>query len=335
MRAYIYEECLERLQVHAALAFAARCARRVEPIVSEEAKERPEVEEAIQYAEAFARGDCINPKKAPGLLSYHLRRPDPDAMKELKPPIPERMAEALFAVFSTVQAAYRVVQISFGADRSNGKAQRGWEEERKAILKLVSETAQATVAGIEPAEAEAYDGDPQAFRRRSPVLAAQINLVRDSLNWDVDRLLYLRPANPLLGDVPIDPSEAGPLGPLWKGGMPYWYADRLQRQSKMKRFSIRRMPTLQQGQTVAGLASAVFRQDAQGSIPAQILCWHWTDFPDAQELDLIKAVAADLRRSSEKHACNGGGWPTVARSPRTEPAADSDARRRDLRPGPR
>ena len=42
---------------------------------------------------------------------------------------------------------------------------------------------------------------------------------------DLDRFIALNLGKPDTPGVPIDPSEAGPLGPLWPQGVPEWYTE--------------------------------------------------------------------------------------------------------------
>jgi hypothetical protein len=64
-----------------------------------------------------------------------------------------------------------------------------------------------------------------ADARAAHAAAAAARAARAATSRDLDRLIALNPGAPDALGAPIDPSEAGPLGPLWPQGVPEWYTE--------------------------------------------------------------------------------------------------------------
>jgi len=73
-----------------------------------------------------------------------------------------------------------------------------------------------------------HDPSPcQWFSRLAAVVQAAADwfATRAATSRDLDRLIALDLGQPGTLGAPIDPSEAGPLGPLWPHGVPGWYTE--------------------------------------------------------------------------------------------------------------
>ena len=77
-----------------------------------------------------------------------------------------------------------------------------------------------------PAAAAAADWAANAAAAADWAAAAAARAdARAAAASDLDRLIALNPGEPDALGAPIDPSEAGPLGPLWPQGVPEWYTE--------------------------------------------------------------------------------------------------------------
>ena len=180
------KEELRALPRRAIVAYAARCARRVQPLYRSRDKRRVQaVDDAIALAEWFAKGEpLIVGEASEGGL--------PDVMY------------GAGAAFAAAFAAARAARAAFAdpaaaaADASKGAAAAA-----DAAIYLLGDDALANAAAAAARAADAARG--------LLVVAARA---------DYERLRSIcRQALPELGD-PIDPGENGPMGPLWPQGPP-------------------------------------------------------------------------------------------------------------------
>ncbi len=179
-------DALNHLPLRAITAFAARCARRVQPLFKLEQPEKKRNQEHVRAIEALLR-----------------------AAEEFANG--QDLAEAGQACFARLDAgrdartaaghspAERVATAALAAARSVVYAARG-PTDTAAVVAREAESAAKEAAGAEG----------------SLKFAA-------ALAKDYSVLLRLPLGKyPEVGE-PVDPSEAGPLGPLWLGTAPEWY----------------------------------------------------------------------------------------------------------------
>ncbi len=160
----------------AIVAYAARCARRVQPLYrSENNRLVKDVDKAICVAEGFARGDA-----AAYLTSAAAAR---DAARD-----------AAHAAAHAARAAAAAARAAAGYDVGD------------AFAASATDAAHAAHAAISDA-AEVGDIITPAT-------------VVDAIRRDYDYLASRHPKPEDLFGKPIDPSENGPLGPLWPEGEP-------------------------------------------------------------------------------------------------------------------
>jgi hypothetical protein len=158
-------ERLAQLPHHAVVAFAARCARRVQPLTHVLPQQgRDVIDRALASAEAFAKGAAA------------ARAADARA--------DARAVDAWVAARADARADAADVAAAWAAWDTNAAAAAAWA---------------AHAANWADARAAAAS--------------------------DLDRLIALNPGEPDALGAPIDPSEAGPLGPLWPQGVPEWYTE--------------------------------------------------------------------------------------------------------------
>ena len=181
---------LRRLPLRAQVAFAARCARRVQPLatrLSDDPANHEAVERAIRVAEQLARGDRVTPVEAES--AYEGARDAVRAAWDAGDPTASRARDA---------AAYAAQAASYA---SQGPRLGPAANASRAAFYAYNDSSDA--ANVVKARA-AFDA------------AASSNLTK------LARLKL--GAFPKLGD-PIDPSESGPLGPLWPKGAPEGWSD--------------------------------------------------------------------------------------------------------------
>jgi hypothetical protein len=190
MAKVVLENRMRRRALRAQVAFAARCARRVQPLAMRlpaDPRNREAVERAIRVAEEFARGNQVSP---------HTGRAAADAARAV--------ATDAWAAKDTA-ASYAANAACYAA---NAAAAYTVTAGRDGATKV----AGAAVYAYTDAAASARAGDARvAFD------AASVS--------DLGKLARLKLGLfPELG-APIDPSESGPLGPLWPEGKPGWWQD--------------------------------------------------------------------------------------------------------------
>jgi len=187
----ITAEELKKLSRRGMAAFAARCARRVQPLF--DIQERVEaVRKAIEVAEDFAKGGAGNPNEAyaaavaTGGSKAH----------------PESGDVASLGSSSSIGASGSSEAAEAAREAAGYAARTGSYYDPGA-------PTYAAAAAVAAAKAAAAVGDGDG----STATAVKI---------DYEKLLRLHHvAFPEIDD-PIDPSESGPLGPLWPDGKPEW-----------------------------------------------------------------------------------------------------------------
>jgi hypothetical protein len=181
---------LRRLPLRAQLAFAARCARRVQPLatrVPDDPAKHEAVERAIHVAEQLARGDRVTQAEAGS--AYDGAR---DAARSAWDGGDPTASRARDAAAYTAQAASHVrpgSRLGPAADAS------------RAAFYAYNDSGDAA----------------NAVEARATFDAAASS--------DLTQLARLKlGTSPNLGAA-IDPSESGPLGPLWPKGAPEGWPD--------------------------------------------------------------------------------------------------------------
>ena len=178
------ENEMGQLPLRALVAFAVRCARRVQPLFTlpddhpEKQKHIAAVERASRTAEAFARGI-------------------PEADRD----VAWAAARAAWAASMTSEAAGLPPNAAWAAAAASDAAHAAFHSSAAAPVAAAQAAWDAAVDSVRTAEAaaRAYNAWPAAAARS-----------------DYDRLRELGlGCFPDLGE-PIDPSVTGPLGPLWR-----------------------------------------------------------------------------------------------------------------------
>jgi hypothetical protein len=192
---------LKRLPLRAMIAFAARCARRVEHVaqlpeghVGREER-RVAVDRALGLAEAVARGEAC--PAADSILQAI------DASRQTAGTSPGCESAAVAAA-RAAHAATEVLAVMDRAVEDEDMPQSARNAgARKFLASLESTTAELAVMSAFTAAAEAYDAvglDNEDF------VAASLN--------DFDRLRRLNLGHYPQPGEPIDASPSGPLGPV-------------------------------------------------------------------------------------------------------------------------
>lgn len=177
---------LSRLPPHAIVAYAARCARRIQPLFARAAASgelAAAVERAIETAERIASGHALSVE-------------DTGAAEA---------AEAAVAASAGHPAAHQAARAACYAARAACAA----DQAPYAAAAFGDDTARAARAA-----AMAAQGDPDAA-------ADAAHYADYAGRTDYDRLVLLNRGGPPLG-LPLHCTEDGPLGPLWPEGKPSW-----------------------------------------------------------------------------------------------------------------
>jgi hypothetical protein len=191
-------EQIKRLPLRAIVAFAARCARRAEPLAQlplehpEHERRRAAVDAALRMAESVARGSTACPDESvAAAIPVVAGAPEPS----------DRAAAAAAAAVRAAASTWYALSA-----REAGKDKPGWPKtpEARKLLDGLDEVS------VDVAALDAFTAAAEAFRafgyHNDEFVAAALN--------DFDRLLLLN-----LGHFPdqgasIDPSPSGPLGLL-------------------------------------------------------------------------------------------------------------------------
>jgi len=183
---------LKQLPLGAIVAYAVRCARRVQPLyrraagIAELSKHETAVEGAISLAEEFCLSHVVG--AAAYDAAYHARTA-------------AETADAKDAARAAAAAA-RAAAYAFDLPQSA-------VYDRPVYASRVA--------------AEAADG-AEAAARAAAHASDGARIAEAAARADFNGLRKLNPGTyPKLGQ-PIDPTENGPLGPLWPEGPPAWYA---------------------------------------------------------------------------------------------------------------
>lgn len=203
---------LAQLPLHAIVAFAARCARRVEPLyrlpdrTPVALKHTRNVKAAIKIAERFA--SVSGPSYTRDAASAARAA---DAAHDAAASAAHASADA--PAVSADKAAFK---IAAAVARAAAHAARVVDEANSANADVVADRAAWQVAD------RAADAARAAEAARSAVDKGSLEIIYEP---DLAALTRLNLGQfPELGD-PIDPSESGPLGPLWPDGEPAWYRE--------------------------------------------------------------------------------------------------------------
>jgi hypothetical protein len=192
-------EQLSKLPRRAIVAFAARCARRVQPLADNLPEEhRAAIDQGIAAAEAFARGDD-NAEASADVAEVASGATAAAAGATGGPVRAAAAARAAEAAAMTIDAtiwATMTAEANARATRTMGR-------------KMGLPSGWAAAAAFDAAEATGDDSASTA--------------IWAATRGDIERLLALGLGDPGTPGSPIDPSESGPLGPLWAEGEPAWF----------------------------------------------------------------------------------------------------------------
>lgn len=194
-------EHLKALPLRATVAFAARCARRVEPIALEPERnsaregDRGTIEAALLLADNFARGADA--------------APDPSVLAAI-----DSMASAPGSPLHSQRAAASAAAAAHAAATAWSALQTHREEDYEPPLG-VDAYPRKSIEGIEHVTVDraALNAFTAAVDAYSAVGYENEGFVAAALN-DYDRLLQLRLGRYAEPGEPIDPSPGGPLGRL-------------------------------------------------------------------------------------------------------------------------
>ena len=200
-------EQLTELPLRAIVAFAVRCARRVQPLGHVLTEYRQvEVEDAIASAEGFARGGKAVRAAGAAARAANAAR------------------AAARAVDAARAAAAKAAADSDWVDADDAEAAAAWAD---AAVRAADAAACAARAANAARAADIAAADAAAAAAAEDTARAAWDTgraaARAAARGDLQRLGALKLGRPGTLGQPIDPAEEGPLGPLWPGGAPDWY----------------------------------------------------------------------------------------------------------------
>jgi hypothetical protein len=193
-------EHLEKLPLRAIVAFAARCARRVEPHAQlpeghpQKESRRVAVEAALLIAEAFAKGSVTRPDESVVAAV--------DASQRVAGGAPGS-EDATAAAAKAAHAALTAWHASFQHADEGGPEETHTPEARKFLGDLAHVTA----------DLAALDAFTAALNAFVSVGLQNEDFVRAALG-DYEALVKLKLGHYPDPGSPIDPTPGGPLGPL-------------------------------------------------------------------------------------------------------------------------
>ncbi|MBV8678215.1 MAG: hypothetical protein JO355_13720 [Planctomycetaceae bacterium] len=196
-------EQLTELPLRAIVAFAVRCARRVQPLGHVLTEYRQiEVDDAIASAEGFARGGKAVRAAGAAARAANAAR------------------AAARAVDAARAAAAKAAADSEWVDADAAEAAAAWAN---AAVHAADAAACAARAANAARAADVAAADAAAADAAEDTARAAWDTGRAAARGDLQRLRALKLGRPRTLGQPIDPAEGGPLGPLWPGGTPAWY----------------------------------------------------------------------------------------------------------------
>ena len=206
---------LSELPLRAVVAFAVRCARRVQPLFDlppRHPKRMPHivaVNHALDFAERLVAG-----KRA--LAAF----PDADDVRAAALDAQNAADAARNAASATVA---RTAEPDKAVDAALDAANRAVDAEDAAR----AAAAAARTADAEDAARAAFDAARAADANGAAADAA------DAARADFEQLTNLKLGKRSELGEPIDLSDNGPLGPLWPTGEPTWYREKLARMQEV------------------------------------------------------------------------------------------------------
>jgi hypothetical protein len=202
---------LRELPLRAIVAFAARCARRVEPLVGSRLAGAEDLERAIALAEQLARGMQIQSPTilAAANVAYGA------ANRAIKADSFDPFAADAYFAYAAANAAYAAANAAaYGANAVNAAADAANRAYAvNAINDVANRAANSAGAANDAVNRAAYGANAKA-----PISALQAALAADQRC-----LATLNLGEPKTLGRGIDPSPTGPLGPLWPEGEPEWF----------------------------------------------------------------------------------------------------------------
>ncbi|MEK6236813.1 MAG: hypothetical protein N2C14_19065 [Planctomycetales bacterium] len=199
---------LEHLPFRSVVAYAARCAHRVQPLNAQwvqDANSLGMVLWAIGVAEKFARDRPVLPEEYDGEMEADVGRAALVADHE----------SAYAAVYALRATVYAVLACN--------------EEAAPYAAEAVASFAGLAAEGSGYGAAQAAKSSPDDEDAYAAAHAAITQFARD----DFEKLRALNLGEPRTMGESIDPSEQGPLGSLWPDGEPAWHAQESENLERM------------------------------------------------------------------------------------------------------
>jgi hypothetical protein len=192
---------IKQLPLHAKVTFASRCARRVQPLTQVLPKaDYHAIEGAIRAAEQFAKGEV-------------------NAIGSAAKAAAEAASHAAYAPYYAATNADH-----FAANAARAAAEAASHAAYAAYFaNAANATAHAHADDHAALEADTYAANAAYAADAADARAVGTVILINALATDIDRLLALNLGKRGTKGQAIDPSEAGPLGPLWPEGKPEWY----------------------------------------------------------------------------------------------------------------
>jgi len=216
------ESDLKQLTLRAA-ALAARCARRVQPILAQRGHLLEASQKGIALAEEFARG-VIREPQVTSAIAFQAELFPRTPVQEPFPRDPR--LDLPHAMGAAREAAKAVAGVSVNGSRGVPVPPPSAPGDRHLIshaAKAIEEAALVTAITLEwiPLD-EVFRRDYEA---RYPQQAQETAWAAEAIQTDFKALKGLHPGSGTEVGSVIDPSENGELGALWPTGTPRWFEE--------------------------------------------------------------------------------------------------------------
>jgi hypothetical protein len=249
------ERELKKFPPRAIVAFAARCARRVQPLFSALSDRDIEaVDRAIAIAELCASEASTGREEADSAVAAATAA-DAAANRDANTFYAAGdIADTTNAAYNVFAAASTAANVSADAARAAADAARAAAAADVADVAYAAASSAYAAAGAAAAAAAVY------------AAAAAANDVWLAISADLQRLAALSPNEPKNRSFVVDPNPFGPLGPLWSEGEPEWF-----RQFKAK----------------AEAKAAIATDQSLGEAPPLYLYFDLEEFSDNEIAEMI------------------------------------------------
>jgi hypothetical protein len=269
------EDPLENLKLRGLISFAARCTRRVFPIIVLADEQPGECELAIAMAESFAAGEpgsLIQARKVAKAVEYHF-----EPTGGGYPRTPEQNS---YYARKSVEGLARSATSAFSAVTLTPPSKSCCEDALAHATQSVRDAMLATEPFRDLYERDSFEY--QRFESTYKDRAQEAEWARQSARRDLEALRKTHSGPVTELGTSVDTSSRGPLGSLWgESPVPDWFQSGFQAWHPPRRVSV-------------ATAEQFFREvESCGEVP-EVVCWYVSRDADSSQ---FKAVQEELKKA--------------------------------------